>query len=378
MTVSKAHIFFNRPFATGAESDHVQHVIASRRYSGDGVFTRNVQHFFEQKFGFGKSLLTPSCTAALEMASLLLNIQPGDEVIIPSYTFVSTANAFALRGAKIVFADSCSDHPNINPEEVAKLVSHKTKAIVVVHYGGSACDMNAILEIASGHDIPVVEDAAHCFSATHSGKFLGTFGNISTMSFHETKNVTCGEGGLICINDKSLYQRAEIIREKGTNRKAFERKETDRYSWVDLGSSYLMSEFSAAILSAQLERAVEVTRKRTMLCERYQANLLPLMNEGIIGLSPGISDNGHLFYITCKSLEERTALTKFLYENGIDAVFHYLSLHNSPFFQSCHDGRELANSDRFMFCLLRLPLYFDLELSDIDRVCQVIYKFYRR
>ncbi len=342
------------------------------------MFTRNCEQFFEQKFGFGKTLLTPSCTHALEMAALLLNIQPGDEVIMPSYTFVSTANAFALRGAKIVFADSCADHPNIDANEVTKLVTPKTKAIVVVHYGGVGCDMDALSSIALKNGIHIVEDAAHGFYAAHNEKYLGTFGSIGTMSFHETKNVSCGEGGLITINDKSLQQRAEIIREKGTNRKAFSRMETDHYSWVDIGSSYLMSEFSAAILAAQLEKAEAVTLKRTVLCARYNEKLQPLAQDGLLGLSPHISGNGHLFYITCKSLEERTALTKHLSVKGIDAVFHYLSLHSSPYFSKQHDGRELPNSDRFMYCLLRLPMYYDLEIADVDRVCDAISSFYKR
>lgn len=376
--MSFAHIFFNRPFVAGKEAENVQHVLASRKFSGDGVFTRNCEQFFEQKFGFGKTLLTPSCTHALEMAALLVNIQPGDEVIMPSYTFVSTANAFALRGAKIVFADSCSNHPNIDPNEVAKLVTPKTKAIVAVHYGGIGCDMNALGEIARKNNIHVVEDAAHSFYARQNNKYLGTFGSISAMSFHETKNVSCGEGGLITINDKSLQQRAEIIREKGTNRKAFSRKETDHYSWVDVGSSYLPSEFSAAILWAQLEQAEAVTYKRVILWHRYHEQLKSLTEAGFFGVADEVTSNGHLYYIVCKSLEERSALTKHLSSNGIDAVFHYLSLHSSPYFSKQHDGRQLPNSDRFMYCLLRLPMYYDLEIADVDRVCDAISKFYKR
>lgn len=374
---SKAHIFFNRPYVAGKEAENVQHVLASRKFSGDGVFTRNCEQYFEQKFGFHKALLTPSCTHSLEMAALLLNIQPGDEVIMPSYTFVSTANAFALRGAKIVFADSCKSHPNVNTEQVAGLVSPKTKAIVVVHYAGMGCDMDSLSEIG----IPIVEDAAHSVDSKYKGKYLGSIGSIGTISFHETKNVTCGEGGLITINDQSLQERADVIREKGTNRKSFSRGEINHYNWVDLGSSYLLSEFSAAVLSAQLDELARTQMKRIALWNRYQHNLGALASEGKIGvpvIPEGAMSNGHLYYIMCNSLDERTEMMKHLSKNGIDAVFHYMSLHASPYFAKKHDGRQLPNSDRFMNCLLRLPMYYDLEIADVDRVCDAVSRFYKR
>lgn len=378
MPVAAPHIFFNRPHIAGKEAENVEHVLTGRKFSGDGVFTRTCELFFEQKFGFGKTLLTTSCTDALEMAALLLNIAPGDEVIMPSYTFVSTANAFALRGAKIVFADSCANHPNMDVALVEQLVTPQTKAIVAVHYGGIGCDMEALNAIARKYGIHVIEDAAHAFAATHNGSYLGSLGSIGTMSFHETKNVTCGEGGLIAVNDESFRKRAEIIREKGTNRKAFSRGETDHYSWVDLGSSFLPSEFSAAVLSAQLDKAEAITSKRVQLWLRYHEQLKPLAAAGFIDIQEVVTSNGHLYYIVCRSLEERSELTKFLSANGIDAVFHYLSLHSSPYFEKQHDGRALPSSDRFMYCLLRLPMYYDLEIADVDRVCETIGKFYKR
>jgi dTDP-4-amino-4,6-dideoxygalactose transaminase len=378
---SSAHIFFNRPHVAGKEAEFVQHVLASRKFSGDGVFTHTCEQFFEQKFGFGKAMLTTSCTDALEMAALLLDIGAGDEVIIPSYTFVSTANAFALRGAKIVFADSSADHPNIDVQHAASLVTAKTKAIVAVHYAGMACDMDALGEIAASAGIHIVEDAAHAIDSRYKEKFLGSIGSIGTLSFHETKNITCGEGGLIAVNDPSLRRKAEIVREKGTNRKAFSRGETDRYSWVGLGSSFLPSEFSAAILAAQLEECAQIQQKRVQLWNRYNDNLKALAAEGKIGIPAipeGATVNGHLYYIMCNSLEERTGLMKYLSANGVDAVFHYLSLHSSPYFTGRHDGRALPNSDRFMYCLLRLPMYYDLETADVDRVCERISQFYKR
>lgn len=375
------HIYFNRPYVAGKEAEYVRQVLASRKFSGDGYFTRRCEQFFSSKFGFGKPLLTTSCTHALEMAALLLDIHPGDEVIMPSYTFVSTANAFALRGAKIVFADSGNNHPNIDVGQVAALVSPKTKAVVAVHYAGMACDMDALAEIVKDSGIHIVEDAAHAIDSKYKGKYLGSIGSVGTMSFHETKNITCGEGGLISVNEPSLHGKAEVVREKGTNRKAFFRGETDRYNWIALGSSFLPSEFTAAILAAQLDELERIQHKRILLWNRYHENLKTLADSGRIGipeLPNGATINGHLYYILCKSLDERTELMKFLAANNIDAVFHYLSLHSSPYFSPQHDGRQLPNSDRFTYCLLRLPMYYDLEQGDVDRVCEIIGKFYKR
>lgn len=377
---SKAHIFFNRPYVAGKEADNVQHVLASRKFSGDGVFTRICEQFFEQKFAFGKTMLTPSCTHGLEMAALLVDIQPGDEVIVPSFTFVSTANAFALRGAKIVFADSCSEHPNIDPAQIASLITEKTKAVVVVHYAGMACDMDAILRITKAKGITLIEDAAHAIQSSYKGKALGSIGDISVMSFHETKNITCGEGGLIAVNNPVFVERAEVVRNKGTNRKAFYRGETDRYSWVGLGSSFFPSEFGAAVLSAQLDALDRISYQRVILWHRYQSNLKKLADDGKIipsSVPDGAATNGHLYYILCKSADERALLMKHLSADGIDSVFHYLSLHASPYFSDKHDGRELPNSDRFTNCLLRLPMYYDLQIADVDRVCESISKFYK-
>lgn len=381
MLMSSAdHIFFNRPYVNGKEIVNIERVLASRKLSGDGVFTEHCQHFFEREFGFGKTLLTTSCTDALEMAALLLELQPGDEIILPSYTFVSTANAFALRGATLKFADSCAGNPNVDPVSVEQLISQKTKAVVAVHYGGFACDMDALMKLAEKNKFHVVEDAAHAISATYRGKPLGSIGSLGTMSFHETKNITAGECGLIAVNDKSMQKKAEIIREKGTNRKAFFRGETDRYSWVDLGSSFLPSELTAAMLAAQLETLDEVQKKRIALWHRYNENLKSLADTGVISL-PEIPDgamvNGHLFYILCGSLEERSELMKYLATNHIDAVFHYLSLHGSPYFRKQYTGPSLPNSDKFMERLLRLPMYFELSMTDVDRVCERINSFYK-
>ncbi len=375
------HIFFNRPYVNGLETANIERVLASRKLSGDGAFTLQCQSFFEKEFGFGKTLLTTSCTDALEMASLLLEIQPGDEVILPSYTFVSTANAFALRGAALKFADSCSGNPNIDPVSVERLISAKTKAVVVVHYGGFACDMDVLMKLAQNNKFDIVEDAAHAIASTYRGKPLGSIGSLGTMSFHETKNITAGECGLIAVNDTSMQKKAEIIREKGTNRQAFFRGETDRYSWVDLGSSFLPSEITAAMLAAQLETLEVVQSKRIALWHRYNENLKTLADSGAITL-PEIPDgamvNGHLFHILCGSHDERTELMKYLAGNHIDAVFHYLSLHSSPYFRKQYSGPPLPNSDKFMERLLRLPMYFELTMADVDRVCERINSFYKR
>lgn len=374
-------IFFNRPYVNGRETRNIEQVLASRKLSGDGVFTVQCQEFFENSYGFGKTLLTTSCTDALEMASLLLEIQPGDEVILPSYTFVSTANAFALRGATLKFADSCSGNPNIDPASVEQLMSKKTRAVVAVHYGGFACNMGELLQLTDSNGIHIVEDAAHAIDSYYHGRALGSIGSLGTMSFHETKNITAGECGLIAVNDASMQRRAEIIREKGTNRKAFFRGETDRYSWVDLGSSFLPSEITAAVLAAQLETLSEIQTKRVLLWNRYHANLKSLAETGVISL-PEIPDgatvNGHLFYIVCRSLDERSEMISHLNKYHIDAVFHYLSLHSSPYFRKQHNGHLLPNSDKFMERLLRLPMYYELSMADVDRVCECISRYYKR
>jgi dTDP-4-amino-4,6-dideoxygalactose transaminase len=370
---------FNKPFLIGNEINYIQEAIASGKISGDGIFTGKCHDFFREKYGFKKVLLTTSCTDALEMAAILVNLNPGDEVIIPAYTFVSTANAFVLRGAKIVFADSMAEIPNIDVNEIEKLITPRTRAIAVVHYGGIACQMDEIMEIASRYNLCVIEDAAQAIDAYYKGRPLGSIGNLSAFSFHETKNVIAGEGGMIAINDESFIKRAEIIREKGTNRAAFFRGEVDKYNWVDIGSSFLPSEITAAFLYAQLEKLEDIQSKRKFLWRCYQERLSSLQAPGKISL-PIIPDyatnNGHLYYILCKDIEERTKLSAFLRDNGILSVFHYLSLHSSPFYLSKHDGRELPNSDRFTNCLLRLPMYYDLMEEDVDFITEKIKEYY--
>jgi dTDP-4-amino-4,6-dideoxygalactose transaminase len=346
------------------------------KISGNGLFTRKCQEFFQERYGFRKCLLTSSCTDALEMAALLCDIQPGDEVIMPSYTFASTANAFILRGARIVFADSRSDHPGMNEESIKGLITPRTKVIVPVHYAGVACDMDIIMAIAEKHNLFVVEDAAQAIDSFFTGndgvrKPLGSIGHFGCFSFHETKNIQCGEGGMLVINDERFFKRAEIIWEKGTNRAEFSRGEVNKYGWIDIGSSFLPSEITAAFLWAQVEALATIQLNRKCIWQNYYQSLSSLLEEGYYKL-PKIpeyaTNNAHLFYLICKSIEERSNLIEHLKRNGIMAIFHYLSLHNSPYFLNKHDGRPLPNSERFSECLLRLPLYYELGNDLIDYI----------
>jgi dTDP-4-amino-4,6-dideoxygalactose transaminase len=370
---------FNKPYLHGRELVYIAQAVASGKISGDGIFSKRSHKFFEDRYGFKKALLTTSCTDSLEMASLLLDIGPGDEVILPSYTFVSTANAFVLRGAKLVFADSGSLEPNIDADAIEPLITPRTKAIVVVHYAGVACDMDRIVEIGRRHGIAVVEDAAQAIESFYKGRPLGGIGEIGAFSFHETKNIISGEGGLTTINDERYVQRAEIIREKGTNRSAFFRGEVDKYGWVDLGSSYLPSEIVAAYLYAQLEQIEPIQARRLAIHERYQRNLTALAQKEYFAL-PFIpeyaTNNAHMKYILCRSLDERSKLVAHLKQRNIMSVFHYLSLHSSPFYADKHDGRALPNSDRYTDCLLRLPLFYELTDEQVDRVCSAIEDFF--
>lgn len=370
---------FNLSGAVGRELEYLTRCLSSGQWAGDGPFSRSVQALFEKKFGFPRSLLTPSCTAALELAALLAEVGDGDEVILPSYTFVSTANPFILRGAKLVFVDSQSRHPNIDAEQIEHLITPRTRVLVIVHYGGVACDMDKILEIVRRHNLFLIEDAAHCIDAKFRDRFLGAFGHLGAFSFHNTKNISCGEGGALVVNDMTLLHRAEILREKGTNRAAFFRGEIDKYGWVDFGSSFLASEFQAAVLLAQLEQVEEVQSKRVAIWERYRQGLDGLARSGRIILPElpiWASQNAHVFFLVTESLETRTRLLAHLKALGIAAAFHYQSLHRSPFFRERHDGRSLANADRFTDCLLRLPLYATLGLDEVDRVVEAIIGFY--
>jgi dTDP-4-amino-4,6-dideoxygalactose transaminase len=308
----------------------------------------------------------------------LLNIQPGDEVIMPAFTFVSTANAFVLRGAKIVFADSNPENPNLDVDKIEPLINSKTKAIVVVHYAGIACDMDKVQELAKKYQLYVVEDAAQAIDSYYKGKPLGTIGHLSAFSFHETKNIISGEGGMIGINDPAFVDRAEIIREKGTNRSQFFRGEVNKYGWVDIGSSFLPSEIVSAFLFAQLENLDAIQKKRKELWERYYSNLLPVASSKGYGL-PFIPDyatnNAHMFYLVCASLDQRTRLIDWLKSHNILSVFHYLSLNKSPYYSERFTSADLPCSDHYMECLLRLPMYFELELEQVDRICDLIGTF---
>ena len=368
---------FNKPYLSGRETEYIRDAVLSGKISGDGMFTRKCHDFFERKYGFRKALLTTSGTDALEMAAILLDIHPGDEVIMPSYTFVSTANAFVLRGAKVVFADSCTDNPNIDVEQIERLITPKTRAIVPVHYAGVACDMDRIMALADAYKLFVVEDAAQAIDSFYKGKPLGSFGHLSAFSFHETKNIISGEGGMLVVNEARFVERAEIIREKGTNRTAFFRGEVDKYGWVDIGSSFLPSDIIAAFLYAQLENMEDIMSKRKEQWTFYYKKLKSLEDRGLLRL-PHIplhaTNNAHIFYLVCPGLEKRTEIINRLKEQSILAVFHYLSLHKSPFYVEKHDGRELPNADRYSDCLLRLPLYYTLGDDDLDLVIEIIHR----
>jgi len=377
-------IGFNVPYLTGKEAHYLYQAVLSGKISGDGIFTKKCHDFFEANYGFKKVLLTTSCTDALEMAAILLDIKEGDEVIAPSYTFVSTVNAFVLRGAKIIFADSDSNHPNIDANKIEGLITPKTKVIIPVHYAGHACDMDKIMELANKHNIYVVEDAAQAIDSYYTNKEgkrlpLGSIGHLAAFSFHETKNIISGEGGMLVINDERFIERAEIIREKGTNRSKFFRGEVDKYGWVEIGSSFLPSDIIAAFLYAQLEHLEIIQKKRNEIWTKYYNGLKLLEENDKIKLpiiKPYASNNAHMFYIVCNNLNERTELINHLKKENIYAVFHYLSLHKSPYYNDKYTGSELKHSDDFSDCLLRLPFYFELTVLDQNRVIKTIINFY--
>ena len=359
---------------------YIEESVKSGQISGDGMFTKKCHQFFEHKYGFKKVLLTTSCTDALEMAAILIDTKPGDEIILPSYTFVSTANAFVLRGANLVFADSGTLHPNIDADSLEALITPKTKAIVVVHYAGVACDMDKIRQLAGKYSLYVIEDAAHAIDSYYKGQPLGSFGNLATFSFHETKNIISGEGGMLVVNDERLIERAEIIREKGTNRSKFFRGEIPKYNWVDVGSSFLPSDIIAAFLFAQLESMEVIQNTRKKLWAAYYNGLKELENAGHIKL-PFIPDyatnNASMFYLLTKSLEERNALLDFFKQKNILAVFHYISLHKSPFYEKYPAKTELPNADRFTDTLVRLPFYFELKKDEQNEVIDTLLRFYK-
>lgn len=369
---------FNKPYLTGREATYIAEALAARKLSGDGAFTKRCHAALEALLGSGRSFLTTSCTDALEAAALLCDLEPGDEVIVPSYTFVSTANAFALRGATVRFADSYAHHPNMDPESVAALITPRTRVIVPVHYAGVACDMDALAALAQRHDLMIVEDAAQGIASHYRGRPLGTLGDFGAFSFHETKNIVSGEGGALQVNRADKVRQAEIVREKGTDRSAFFRGEVNKYGWVSLGSSYLPSEIIAAFLLAQLEDVDAIQAKRLAAWQVYADRMTPLATAGRLTL-PAIpnyaTNNAHMFFLLCDSLAERTALLAHLKASEIHATFHYQALHASPFFAG-RDTADAPNALRYSDTLVRLPLFAELDGTEAARIADCVAAFY--
>jgi len=373
---------FNKPVVFGNEIQNLKKTIENIKFSGDGEFSKKCHEWFKESFDCQKALLTTSCSHALDMSAILSTIKPGDEVIMPSFTFVSTANSFALRGAKIVFVDIRPDTMNIDENLIESAINENTKVIVPVHYAGVSCEMKTIMNVAKKNNLFVVEDAAQGILSKYKDKYLGTIGDVGCISFHETKNIQCGEGGAILINNEVLIERAEIIREKGTNRSKFFRGEIDKYTWVDIGSSFLLSEFNAAFLYAQLMAAEKIIGRRITIYNRYKKNLKNLIEKGIVevqNIPKECLHNGHIFYIKVKNLKERTKLVEFLKKEQIYAIFHYIPLHSSKagkkfgefFGEDIYTTKE---SER----LLRLPLFFAMTNDEVDYVSQKIIDFYKR
>ena len=373
---------FNKPFLTGKEAHYMYQAVYTGKLSGNGFFTKKCQKFFEDKYGFKKALLTTSCTDALEMCAILCNVGPGDEVIVPSYTFVSSALAFVRQGCKIVFADSMESNPNIDADKLEALITPRTKVIVPVHYAGVACDMDKIMEIADKHNLLVVEDAAQAIDSYYKGRPLGTIGHLSAFSFHETKNIISGEGGMLGINDERFIRRSEIIWEKGTNRSEFFRGEVNKYGWCDTGSSFLPSEVVSAFLWAQLESMQQIQDKRRLLWNQYFAGLQTLAASGKIRLPqiPGYAtNNAHMFYLVCRNLEERTGLIKYLKEHSVLSVFHYLSLHKSEYYTSNYtEIPDLPYCDKYADCIVRMPMFYELTLGQVDYIVGLIKEYFNK
>jgi len=373
---------FNRPFIVGKELFYISQAVIKGNLAGDGQFTRLCNEWIEKKFSAKKVLLTNSCTAALEMCAILCDIGSGDEVIMPSFTFVSTANAFALLGGRIRFIDLGSSSMNMDENLVEAAITERTRVIVAVHYAGIACEMDTIVDIAERHDLIVVEDAAQAVNATYKGRYLGTIGNLGAYSFHETKNFISGEGGALVINDERFIERAEVIREKGTNRSKFLRGEVDKYTWVDIGSSFLPSEITAAFLYAQLEEADAITRRRWGIFDYYAERLKPLQDRGLIQLPPSSQErrhNAHLFYVlVLTALEDRDRLLAHLKSKNIHATFHYVPLHTSPMgLKMGYKHGDLPRTEELSARLIRLPCYFELTREDQDRVIGEMYRFFQ-
>ncbi|MCV6636792.1 dTDP-4-amino-4,6-dideoxygalactose transaminase [Candidatus Albibeggiatoa sp. nov. NOAA] len=367
---------FGKPFIIGKELFNIARAVMNCHLSGDGQFTQQCHQWLQHHHQCQSAMLTHSCTAALEMSAILCDIKAGDEVIMPSFTFVSTANAFVLRGATPVFVDIRPDTLNIDETLIEAAITDKTKAIVPVHYAGVGCEMDTIMEIAKRYNLYVIEDAAQAILSEYQGQKLGSIGQLGCLSFHETKNVISGEGGALLINDEKMIERAEIIREKGTNRNQFFRGEVDKYTWVDIGSSYLASELIGAFLYAQLEHAQEITDARIHICQSYHQQLQPLQQTGYIQL-PNQIGNGHLFYILTRTPQERTDLIAHLKQRDIHAVFHYIPLHSSPAgLQYGHTSGNMSVTNKVSETLLRLPVYYEMSLSEVNTVVEAIKQFY--
>jgi len=372
---------FNKPYVSGQELNYIRQAVEHGWLSGNGRFSKACERFIEQRYGVGRALLTHSATAALEMMAILLDLQPGDEIIVPGFTFITTANSFSLHGAEIVFADSLPGHPNMDVKKVEELITPHTRAIVAVHYGGEVCDMPALERLCRERGIVLLEDAAMAIESSLDGRRAGTFGQMAAFSFHETKNIICGEGGVLLINADHWVKRAEIIREKGSNRAAFFRGECDKYTWVDKGSSFLPSELQAAYLLAQLEALEEIQAMRKAIWVRYHEGFKDLINKGYVHrptILPGREINYHSYYLICQSLQERSRLIHFLRDQGIQAVFHYQSLDQSPYAAKFNAGRiiPLPHAARYSDCLLRLPFYNELSREEQDYVIASVHKFY--
>ena len=369
---------FNKAYISDKEIIYTTNSLKSRKLSGDGPYTKQATELLKNIVQAKKILLTTSCTDALEMTTLLLNIEHGDEIIIPAYTFVSTALAFEMRGAKIIFADSEEFRPHIDAKSIQSLITNKTRAIVPVHYAGEACDMGNIMKYANDK-IKIIEDNAQGITSVYNNRSLGTLGTFGTLSFHDSKNIICGEGGAIIINDENYIERAEIIREKGTNRSQFFRGEIDKYGWADVGSSYLPSDILAAVLTAQLENLTFIQSERLKRFNRYVEELNVLSEYGVLTSKSSIlsGGNGHIFYLVCNSLEERNNFIEYMKEAGILCVFHYLSLHKSKYFFNKYNGIELKNTDKFTDCLVRLPLYVDLTEDEQKYIINKVKEFFK-
>ena len=371
-------ITFNKPFLTGKEAHYMYETVFNGHISGNGNFTKKCQHYFEERWNMKKCLMTTSCTDALEMAAILCNVMPGDEVIVPSYTFVSSALAFVRQGAKIVFADSMENNPNIDVPKLESLITSRTKVIVPVHYAGVACDMDLIMSLADKYNLFVVEDAAQAIDSLYKGKPLGTIGHLAAFSFHETKNIQCGEGGMLVINDERFIRRAEIIWEKGTNRAEFFRGEVNKYGWVDTGSSFLPADYVAGFLYAQLEELDKIQKRRKYIWNKYYKSLKDISQIVLPHIPSYATNNAHMFYMLCSNLAERTALITFLKEQGVHAVFHYICLHTSPFYSEYYNGEGLPNAMKYDETLVRLPMFYELTDNEVDYIVNSIKLFYSK